>query len=105
MTSPPLALLLSAALTLGKNGARKKRCQAFSMFREKEEALLLVPGCHALSRRTKLTRFNSVETQSTYDAANRLLELHHVLLPIKFVWADPSTWLRAVAVLVHEGLR
>jgi len=75
------------------------------MFREKEEALLLVPGCHALSRRTKLTRFNSVETQSTYDAANRLLELHHVLLPIKFVWADPSTWLRAVAVLVHEGLR
>ncbi len=26
-----------------------------------------------LSRRTRLTRFNSVETQATYDATNRLL--------------------------------
>ena len=59
-------------------------------------------GYDALSRRTKLTRFNSVETQATYDAANRLLELKHLLLPIKFVWADPSTWRSALASLIQS---
>ena len=61
-----------------------------------------MPDCHALSRRTKLTRFNSVETLSTYDAVNRLLELNHVLLPIKFVWNQPRTWLTALASLIQS---
>ncbi len=51
----------------------------------------------ALSRRTKLTRYNSVETRATFDAANHLLELTHLLLPLKFVWASPSTWLSTLA--------
>ncbi len=85
MTSNILAVVLSATLAL-------------------PPALPTTFAYDALSRRTKLTRFNSVESQATYDATNRLLELKHVKLPYQFVWSQPSTWLSALASLFGYGL-